>query len=56
MNAELRPTFGSTRALVALLAFVLGVATVPHRVCERDAARWFDGDPRRTDALVSARV
>ncbi len=53
MESELRPTFGSTRALVALLAFVLGVATVPHRVCERDAARWFDGDPHRTDALAN---
>jgi len=53
VNDELRPTFGSTRALVALLAFVLGFATVPHRVCERDAARWFDGDPSRTDALAN---
>ncbi len=43
---------GSTRALVALLAFVLGFATVPHRVCERDAARWFAGDPVRVDALA----
>lgn len=43
---------GSTRALVALLAFVLGFATVPHRVCERDAARWFAGDPERVDALA----
>ena len=53
MSDEPRPTFGSTRALVALLAFVLGFATVPHRVCERDAARWFDGDPSRTDALAN---
>ena len=44
---------GSTRALVALLAFVLGFATVPHRVMERDASRWFDGDPSKTDALAA---
>ena len=44
---------GSTRALVALLAFVLGFATVPHRVMERDASRWFDGDPEKTDALAA---
>jgi len=44
---------GSTRALVALLAFVLGFATVPHRVMERDAAKWFDGDTEKTDALAA---
>ena len=44
---------GSTRALVALLAFVLGFATVPHRVCERDAVRWFTGDAARVDALAA---
>ncbi|MBX3228961.1 MAG: hypothetical protein KIT84_41480 [Labilithrix sp.] len=44
---------GSTRALVALLAFVLGFATVPHRVCEREAARWLEGDPKSTDALAA---
>ncbi|MBX3222810.1 MAG: hypothetical protein KF795_20015 [Labilithrix sp.] len=44
---------GSTRALVALLAFVLGFATVPHRVMERDASRWFDGDPAKTDLLAA---
>jgi hypothetical protein len=42
---------GSTRALVALLAFVLGFATIPHRVCERDARGWFDGEPASADAL-----
>lgn len=45
---------GSTRALVALLAFVLGFATVPHRVCERGASKWFDGDPERIDMLAAA--
>jgi hypothetical protein len=48
---ETRP--GSTRALVALLAFVLGFATVPHRVCERDAVKWFAGDAAQTDALAA---
>src|SRR5262245_44649386 len=45
---------GSTRALVALLAFVLGVATIPHRLCERDASAWFDGDAARTAALAAS--
>lgn len=45
---------GSTRALVALLAFVLGFATVPHRVCEREASKWFDGDPTKVDALAAS--
>lgn len=44
---------GSTRALVALLAFVLGFATVPHRVCERDARRWLRDDPVLADSLSS---
>jgi hypothetical protein len=44
---------GSTRKLLALLAFVLGIATVPHRVCEREAGAWFDGDPARVDALAA---
>ncbi|MDF2695620.1 MAG: putative hydrolase [Labilithrix sp.] len=44
---------GSTRALVALLAFVLGFATVPHRVMEREADQWFAGDPVKTDALAA---
>jgi len=38
---------------VALLAFVLGFATVPHRVCEREASRWFEGDPEKTEALAA---
>jgi hypothetical protein len=50
---EPRQRTGSTRALVALLAFVLGFATVPHRVCERDAKKWFDGDKAKTDALAA---
>lgn len=44
---------GSTRKLLALLAFVLGVAIVPHRVCEREANAWFDGEPDKVDALAS---
>ena len=44
---------GSTRALVALLAFVLGFATVPHRVCERDAKKWLANDKELTDALAN---
>ena len=43
---------GSTRALVALLAFVLGFAIVPHRVCERGAADWFDGRPDVAEPLA----
>jgi hypothetical protein len=43
----------STRALLALLAFVLGIAVVPHRVCEREAGTWFDGDPAKVDALAA---
>ncbi|MBX3190699.1 MAG: hypothetical protein KF819_27110 [Labilithrix sp.] len=41
----------STRALLALLAFFLGLATVPHRVCERDAGAYFDGEHAKVDAL-----
>jgi hypothetical protein len=44
---------GSTRKLLALLAFVLGVAIVPHRVCEREANAWFEGEPDKVDALAS---
>lgn len=44
---------GSTRKLLALLAFVLGIAIVPHRVCEREANAWFDGDTDKVDALAS---
>jgi len=43
---------GSTRVLVALLAFVLGFATIPHRVCERDARAWFEGDRAAAEALA----
>src|SRR6185295_13266058 len=45
---------GSTRALVALLAFVLGIGIVPHRICERDAGAYFDGEPATTLALASS--
>jgi hypothetical protein len=52
MAGEAGPkTQGSTRALVALLAFVLGFATVPHRVMEREASKWFEGDHSKVDAL-----
>lgn len=44
---------GSTRALVALLAFVLGFATVPHRVCERGAARFLADEAEDVDALAA---
>jgi len=44
----------STRALLALLAFVLGLGTIPHRVCERDAAAYFDGDVARIDAVAAS--
>ncbi len=44
----------STRSLFALLAFVLGLATVPHRVCERDAGAYFDGDAKSVDALAAS--
>lgn len=44
---------GSTRKLLALLAFVLGIAIVPHRVCEREANDWFDGETGKVDALAS---
>jgi hypothetical protein len=44
---------GSTRALVALLAFLLGFATVPHRVMEREAPRWFEGAPGQAAALAA---
>jgi hypothetical protein len=43
---------GSTRALVALLAFVLGFATIPHRVCERDANDWLSPEPALAEPLA----
>lgn len=43
---------GSTRALVALLAFVLGFATIPHRVCERDAKSWLSNEPQLAEPLA----
>lgn len=44
----------SARAFVALLAFVMGLGTIPHRVCERDAAAYFDGEAAHVDALASS--
>ncbi len=43
-----------TRTLIALLAFVLGLGTIPHRLCERDAGAYFDGDAASVDALASS--
>ena len=40
------------RAFIALLAFVLGLGTIPHRLCERDAAAYFDGETAHVDALA----
>ncbi|HSO32105.1 MAG TPA: hypothetical protein VLT33_06310 [Labilithrix sp.] len=42
------------RALLAVLAFVLGLGTIPHRVCERDAGAYYDGDARQVDALAAS--
>ena len=53
-TSALPATGGARRALLALLAFVLGLGTVPHRVCERDAGAYFDGDPKSVDALASS--
>jgi hypothetical protein len=44
----------SGRALIALLAFVLGLGTIPHRVCERDATAYFDGEAAQVDALAAS--
>ena len=44
----------SGRALIALLAFVMGLGTIPHRVCERDAGAYFDGDAAQVDALATS--
>ena len=44
----------SARSLIALLAFVMGLGTVPHRVCERDAAAYYDGNPEQVDALAAS--
>src|SRR5690349_20321594 len=48
------PRTKPTRSLFAMLAFVLGLATIPHRVCERDATAYFDGDPMSVDALATS--
>ncbi len=41
------------RALLALLAFVLALGVVPHRVCARDAEELFGERPERLDALAT---
>lgn len=43
-----------TRSLIALLAFVLGLGTIPHRLCERDAGAYFDGAPSAVDPLATS--
>jgi hypothetical protein len=42
------------RGLLALLVFVMGLGTIPHRVCERDANAYFDGDAKQVDALATS--
>ncbi len=42
-----------TRSLIAVLAFVLGIGTVPHRVCERDAGAVWEGEAAHVDALAA---
>ena len=44
----------STRALLAVLAFVLGLGTIPHRICERDASAYYDGEREHVDALAAS--
>jgi hypothetical protein len=54
---ERRATKGrrvSGRTLVAVLAFVLGLGTIPHRVCEREAGAVFDGRSPETGALAAS--
>jgi hypothetical protein len=41
-----------TRALVAFLAFVLALGTIPHRLCEREAAGYEVGDAARVEPLA----
>lgn len=53
MNGSSRPA-RSARGLLALLAFVMGLGTVPHRVCERDAAAYFEGDTQQVAALAAS--
>ncbi|MBS2012328.1 MAG: hypothetical protein JST00_05555 [Deltaproteobacteria bacterium] len=43
-----------TRTLIALLAFVLGLGTIPHRLCERDAQAYFEGDAASVDRLATS--
>jgi hypothetical protein len=53
MKERQRPA-RSARGLLALLVFVMGLGTLPHRVCERDAAAYFDGEATKVDALASS--
>lgn len=40
--------------LARVTGFVLGVATVPHRLCAVGAGDWFDGDLEKQEALAKA--
>ncbi|MDB4938368.1 MAG: hypothetical protein JWP87_5340 [Labilithrix sp.] len=51
-NAQRRAR--SARGLLALLVFVMGLGTIPHRVCERDALAYFEGDAEQVDALAGS--
>lgn len=48
-----RPSPPRARALLALLAFVLALGVVPHRVCARDAGELFGDGPERLDGLAT---
>lgn len=41
------------RTLLGVLAFVLGLGTVPHRWCESDGAGFFEGSARVVDPLAA---
>lgn len=47
-------SIGSGRHLLAILAFVFGLAVVPHRICERDADAFFDGATEPASALAAS--
>jgi len=53
-SPRVRRSAVSGRTLIALLAFVLGLGTIPHRVCERDAAAYYRGDAAPVDALAAS--
>jgi hypothetical protein len=45
------PTLGR---VFAVLAFGVGVSTVPHRICAMEAGDWFEGDLGRQEAMARA--